>query len=942
MPKKFYEEKILKYAREKNLADNYTHALAATVVVLSFIILLTLGNWLLNRKAQAQAWQLMPETAVMAFELPEIPALWHKTDSLPIWNNLREIPYFSELHRRFALMDSLRDAGHDIEDFFKKKSIFVSLHLTSNKAFDYIFYVPYKVSENVLLQELLREITRRFSVEFDQRTYQGITIHEVFIPETEAGFSYILYRNHLIGSFTPLLIEDVIRTVSEVNRENFVSSNPELFELKTGKKQDGKIYLNMRRLPQILGIFSDKTVTEKLENLARLSDGLASNFALSGRAISLAGRSAVIEDEDENPNYLSIFKGQKPSEFEGLTQFIPRRTALLFRWGFEDGEKLYNSLKTYRQTFDRFQVNFDEETFHEFNVNPAEIMTHADGEVALAVMENHDDAPADQLVFVRLKAPRKVQGLMWQLAQNSASDTAIFENYGDLRITRIDVPEIPQKMFGEMFGGFQKTWFSMINNYLILSNSVRGLKMLSDDLDKKETWAHLPKQTQMLGLNDSKSNVSVKINILRSWNILTQNLTPEKQQFFEEFKRQLLRFEFFTYQATVKRNNYETTISLIHRMPQGFQGDKNQNLVHSHANTLISKPITPPILVRNHHSKSDEIMIQDDQFNLYQIAKDGTKRWKSSLNARIVSPIYQIDYYKNGKIQYLFSTTRSIYLIDRLGRNVAGYPFTPLNGIPLDHLSIFDLDKLKNYKFVSTDLAGNIRMYSKFKTPQNEWFPKKLDGTLVESPRHVRVEGVDYVLAVRKIGTVDAMTINAQNHSEFPLDFGVEIDDPSFLQLGDNPQNTYLTILTKEGEIIKLALSGQIINRNKLPRVDATSDFMVCKAKPLENDYVIARHDDKTLTFLEKTGNEIFRKTFSNSSRKLVQYFSFGANTKVFAVTDNTSRQTWLYYSDGGMVYDKPLDSDSEVEIRYSEIDEVFEVYKNYGRKIEMIKIIKQ
>jgi len=942
MPKKFYEENILKFTRNQNIADKHAKYLTGALIAVLVFLLLKLGSWLFDRTNTTETWQFMPETAVMAVELPELPRLWYKTDSLAIWNNLREIPYFEGLHGRFSLIDSLNYAGHDIEEFFKKKSVFASVHLTSNQEFDYIFYIPYKISESGLLKELMNEIKRRFSVKTDQREYHGITIYEVFQPDSDERFSYILHQNHLIGSFTPLLIEDVIRTVSDVSEENFVSGNMELFKLKSGKKQDGKIYLNMSRLPQILGTFTEKTVQEKLKSLTHLSNGFLADFSLSSRRISFLGKSVIMDDDDDNSNYLSVFKDQDPSEFESLTQFIPRRTALLFRWGFDNGEKLYNSLKAYRENNDRFQANFDKETFHEFGVNPAEIMENAEGEIALTVMENFDEMAADQLIFIRINDPRKVQGLMWQLAQNAAMDDAIFENYGDLRITRIDVPEIPQKMFGNLFGGFQKTWFSIINNYLILSNSVRGLKMLSDDLDKKETWAHLPKQTQMMELSDSKSNVCVKINVLRAWNTLTESLTPERRQFFEEFKRQILRFEFFTYQMTVKRQYYETHASLVHRMPQSFKGGNSKNMVRAHMNVLINKPIIPPIIVRNHHSKNDEVIIQDEYFNVYQIAHNGAKRWKTTVNGKIVSPIYQIDYYKNGKIQYLFATTKSLYLIDRLGQFVGGYPLTPMTPIPIDHLSVFDLDNLRNYKFALTDQAGNIRVYSKFRTPQEAWFPKPLSGTLVEAPRHIRVEGTDYILTVRGIGIVDALTITAKTHEEFPLDFGVPISNPAFLQLGDNPQNSYFTILTDEGELIKMALSGQIMGRNKLPRITETTDFSLCLSQPVENDYVIARHDGKTVTFLEKDGSEIFRKTFSTKAEKLPQYFSFGANTKIFTVTDQTLRKTWLYYSDGGMIYNKPLDSDMEIGLRYSDIDEVFEVYKNYGRKTEMLKIIKQ
>lgn len=48
--------------------------------------------------------------------------------------------------------------------------------------------------------------------------------------------------------------------------------------------------------------------------------------------------------------------------------------------------------------------------------------------------------------------------------------------------------------------------------------------------------------------------------------------------------------------------------------------------------------------------------------------------WDKKIPNKITSPIYTIDIYKNGKIQYLFTTNKEVYVIDALSRDVSGFP----------------------------------------------------------------------------------------------------------------------------------------------------------------------------------------------------------------------------------------------------------------------------
>ena len=49
---------------------------------------------------------------------------------------------------------------------------------------------------------------------------------------------------------------------------------------------------------------------------------------------------------------------------------------------------------------------------------------------------------------------------------------------------------------------------------------------------------------------------------------------------------------------------------------------------------------------------------------------------EKAIRGIILDNINQIDFYKNKKIQYVFNTEDSLYIIDRLGQNVEDFPLS--------------------------------------------------------------------------------------------------------------------------------------------------------------------------------------------------------------------------------------------------------------------------
>ena len=106
-----------------------------------------------------------------------------------------------------------------------------------------------------------------------------------------------------------------------------------------------------------------------------------------------------------------------------------------------------------------------------------------------------------------------------------------------------------------------------------------------------------------------------------------------------------------------------------------------------------------PFLIENHRNNKLNVIAFDDLSNMYLIDHLGQLKWKLPLIEKPMSDIFMVDYYKNGKFQYLFNTENYLYLVDLNGNYVADFP-AKLAASATGPLNVFDYNDDKEYRIV--------------------------------------------------------------------------------------------------------------------------------------------------------------------------------------------------------------------------------------------------
>ena len=91
---------------------------------------------------------------------------------------------------------------------------------------------------------------------------------------------------------------------------------------------------------------------------------------------------------------------------------------------------------------------------------------------------------------------------------------------------------------------------------------------------------------------------------------------------------------------------------------------------------------------------------------------DGKRKglWTIPFDTPLCGYVEQVDFYKNGKLQMLFASQNKLYLLDRLGRMVRGFPVTLPDNVVLGP-AVLDPGNNKEYSFMVLNEDNSVSIY---------------------------------------------------------------------------------------------------------------------------------------------------------------------------------------------------------------------------------------
>jgi hypothetical protein len=845
-------------------------------------------------KKPLDLWALVPPDALLVYEKNQCSSCVDALVNSTVLQMLKKASSHSHP------VDSLQ--AHLFTLAENASSLMMSVHATKKDDFDFILYTENTSEVEKLLQSFAG---LRYTV--TKRGFNDVQINEVKFSKHK--FSFVRLDNVWVGTYTPFLIEDVIRTfkqnASASKRSTFLQQN-----FSSVADDAGNVYVNLKNFNRFLSLFSSV-------NNFDFPFGISSALDIKNEERSVVLNGFSYDTLDANSHYaLSIFRHQSPVSFN-LRELISNRSLAVTAYGISDGKKFGIDLLNFTKLHSTSPSDSLAKLSSLYNFNVAGLYNSIKDEVAVSFFEGNKGNSVRKILLIRTTDPAIWLKTFNSLSEQLRVDTVFREQYSDFEIREVPIYKFSEKLLYPLVSGFSQNYYTTIGKVVVISDNLETLKNYLDDVNDEDTWGKSVAQNRFMESTLLESNISLYFNPARAFNFISHHLQGRWVEFARQNQNLIQAIQMSSVQFSHLNNNYYTNVLFTYKdfSPETSIKSTGGDRVLVNFDSRLSKIFA----VKSHVNRGNEILLQDSINDLSLVSSEGKVLWKIPVRSPIISEVTQIDFFSNGKLQYFFATDHALHIIDRLGNYVKSYP-VDLSAIEIEFVSIIDYDNSKKYRFLVTDKKGGLWMYDKEGNNLEGWNPKTTGGPLAFAPRHHRIKGKDYVMAARADGRVLVTNRRGETLKNFPLNIDANPVGDFSLDVGSTLSDTYFTFVSLDGFRIRISADGILQNKEPLVKTSIRSTFSLINEKALKS-YLIVQQDNKQLTIMDESGRRILTTESTSASDIDIKYYEFGSGNSFILLSDRAQALSYVYDIRGNLLTTPPIES-RQIEIRPTSSDE--------------------
>ncbi len=865
---------------------------ASVLVLLIFTLIFFYFKQDFSVKNELKLFAFVPEQAAIIIEFKNDKSLYELYEGQSIANSILTDEYREELRSVNALFFE----NPYLESALASKTILASVfRVRADKAgILYVSEIDGKAFED---PAKIFEAWLSPKNTLQKRNYDNQVIWQINFSASRKVISICKMNDVLLVSYTPTLIEDAIRQRksgrSVVDDSDFKQGYQSL-----GKQSVSGVYINYKYIGNYIESFTKRPVSAlaMLVNALQAVSILELNYKTD--AWMLSGHSVIPESEN---SILQVLKNQSPQKHQ-LVNYISMRTAGFVHLGFSDYALYLSDLNAFMGTTknpSRREEIRKIDAKYGLSIEQ-ELLASISKEMLITANDNVvEEFGEDILLFVSLKDAERMRQVLGRIQEHELRSVNIpnAEIHKDYIIRPNFLTKIGLLAFGPWFGETQYHYYLMMEDRLIFARDKKALELYIDDYISLQLLSGQKTYQEFLkGLSD-QSNLFFYGNLHKASMLLRTAMNDYAEGALLK-QGKWSSYNAFALQMYASNDRFFTSIY----MPL-LQEEKNE-LRMSWKYALDAPANAPPYIIENHDTHAKEIIIQDEDNQLYLFNASGKLIWKIPINGKIISGIYQVDYYKNGKLQLLFNSEKQLYLIDRNGKFMPNYPIR-LSTDATTGLALFDYDKNKNYRIFISCTNRSIFGYDISGRPLDGWNPKANVGHLQHPMQHVSVGGKDYLFVNNTNGDFYFFNRRGDLMSKFVDTAQNSYNNPFIFDANESfAKNRFINTDTK-GKIRSVFLDGRRLY--KTVGVWSSDHFfnyanIAGDTSPeyifLDRNHLFVYGDDSSI---------VFNYQFTTNIDLAPQLIERKGNKYMLGVTARENNQIFLFKEDGNLYEGFPL-----------------------------------
>jgi hypothetical protein len=159
-----------------------------------------------------------------------------------------------------------------------------------------------------------------------------------------------------------------------------------------------------------------------------------------------------------------------------------------------------------------------------------------------------------------------------------------------------------------------------------------------------------------------------------------------------------------------------------------------------------------PFQVKNSGTGKMNNFYQNSHLSLC-LSEDGKDLWGIPFKEPLCGTAQNVDYYANGKLQIVFGAGSKVYMIDRLGRYVSGFP-VDLGKEILIGPDVYDFNGSKKYNIMVLHKDNTLEMYNLKGQKPSSWKGIRAEETIKALPERITAGGSSFWVVRTSIQTL--------------------------------------------------------------------------------------------------------------------------------------------------------------------------------------------
>jgi len=890
------------------------------IYLLLILTVLALGVYLAihfyghQGKPLSGAIELVPDNAALILQTNNFREFSSQlTKKNNFWGDLDSIPAFTTLNNNLTEIVKPFSKQPTFKNILNKTPILISAHISGKADFSLVFYIkrPIGISQKQVKDFLKKNYFT--SATISKRDYDSKQIINI----SQQGKSEIFYtfiKNVFVVSHSSLLLEAVIRQ-SETKYNLLTNKQFKEVDKTAGKNVLANLYINFSHFSKFSSIFMNDIHRNHLKNL-NIGDWCELDLNIKKSVIMMNG---FMNSTDSIFRYINLFKRQSPIDNE-MEEVLPSRTVAFVHLGISDIQKFQQDYNQYLsdEGLATATKKHNDAIKKKYGFDLQSVFYSIFEEEVALVFEHsqHADVYDDAYVVFKTASQRLAREKLLKVLKKHATIfgndfNSYLHNYQldketSYPIYSMPFPKVFKYIFGNIFSKFSGNYFTFVNNYLVFASSQKGLSKFIVDNVRQQT---LDKELTYM---DFKENLSNRSNFY-----FFSTITPATDLFSYYFNQDLSKVliknkERFNkiyglgYQFSGNNKMLYNSIVLYYNADVK---EKPHTVWETHLDTSI---LFKPRLVTNYKTMQKEIFVQDVRNNIYLINASGRILWKLHLNEPIMSDVYQVDAYKNNKLQYLFNTRHKIYLIDRNGNNVENFPVN-LRSPATNGIAVFDYDGSRDYRIFIAGQDNHIYLYNLIGNILPGWTFGNTDNPVVMPVQHFRIETKDFIVFADSLKTY---IVNRRGENLFSVSkyFAKSRNNPFYLYHPYGKiEGNYLVTTDRNGKVYFIDFKGNVTVKefsSFSPNHYFVLEDIDRNSKP---DFLFL--DKNKLTVYNNKKEALFSHEFDNNIASPPIIFTFPNNICKIGISNNLVEKVFLFNADGSLYKDFPLEGNSPFSI---------------------------